>query len=40
MYWINAKCIKRHNMDFKEVIIKDTMVDLKSALDSGVVRMF
>ncbi|KAK2182200.1 hypothetical protein NP493_364g04097 [Ridgeia piscesae] len=37
MYWINANCIKRHNMDFKEVIIKDTMVDLKSALDSGVI---
>ena len=39
-FWINGECLKRHNMDFKEVVIKDSMVDLKSALDSGEVRMF
>ena len=39
-FWINGVCLKRHGMDFKEVVIKDSMVDLKSALDSGEVRVF
>ena len=39
-FWINGECLKRHNMDFKEVVIKDSMVDVKSALDSGEVRVF
>ena len=31
---INKECLKRHNMHFKNVILKDSFDDLKSALDS------
>ena len=39
IFRINSDCLKRHNMHFKNVILKDSFEDLKSALDSGEVRM-
>ena len=38
MYWINGECLKRHNVHFKNVIIKHSLAELKSDLESGKVR--
>ncbi|KAK2182196.1 hypothetical protein NP493_364g04081 [Ridgeia piscesae] len=36
-FWINAQCLKSHNMLFKNVIVKDSFDDIKSALNSGAI---